>query len=290
MNPLEISKFEAGIGTWIMSTTAVEIATNVGTISSAPGKQFALQSSEKLQQRHYDQISAEYETHYSDPHSHEYRRRFIYEPMFEGVTLSGMNVLDAMCGSGQTTEYLLSRNAEVTGLDISNEVMDSFCKRWANCNALRRSLLASGLPDESFDCIAIVGGLHHIHPNVSRAVEEIHRLLKPGGYFCFMEPHSGSLPDLVRRFWYKHDHFFSENEASINVQALERAFESHFTFKKVRYLGNLAFLLVFNSLIFRIPVKAKPFYSPLLMWLEPLVNKLQGKVASCFVVGQWQKR
>jgi len=273
-----------------MSTAAIEIETKVGTISSAPREQFALQSSEQLQQHHYDQISAEYETHYSDPYSLQYRRRFIYAAMFDGLNLSGMNVLDAMCGSGQTTEYLLSQNAKVTGLDISNEVMDSFCSRWSNCNAVRRSLLASGLRGESFDCIAIVGGLHHIHPNVSRAVEEIHRLLKPRGFFCFMEPHSGSLPDLVRRFWYKHDHFFSDNEASIDVQALERAFDPHFTFKKVRYLGNLAFLLVFNSLIFRIPVKAKPFYSPLLMWLEPLVNKLQSKMASCFVVGQWQKR
>jgi SAM-dependent methyltransferase len=272
-----------------MSTT-IETETKVGTISSAPREQFVLQASEQLQQRHYDEISAEYEAHYSDPYSLEYRRRFIYAPMFEGLALSGMNVLDAMCGSGQTTEYLLSRNAQVTGLDISNEVMDSFCARWSNCDAVRRSLLGSGLPDESFDCIAIVGGLHHIHPNVSMAMEEIHRLLKPGGYFCFMEPHSGSLPDLVRRFWYKHDHFFSDNEASVDVKGLEREFESHFRFKKVKYLGNVAFLLVFNSLIFRIPIWAKPFYSSILMAIEPLLSRLQGKLVSCFVVGQWQKR
>ncbi len=140
-----------------MSTAAIEIETKVGTISSAPREQFALQSSEQLQQHHYDQISAEYETHYSDPYSLQYRRRFIYAAMFDGLNLSGMNVLDAMCGSGQTTEYLLSQNAKVTGLDISNEVMDSFCSRWSNCNAVRRSLLASGLRGESFDCIAIVG-------------------------------------------------------------------------------------------------------------------------------------
>jgi SAM-dependent methyltransferase len=136
----------------------------------------------------------------------------------------------------------------------------------------------------------VVGGLHHIHPNVSMAVEEIHRVLKPGGHFCFMEPHSGSFPDLVRRFWYKHDRFFSDNEASIDLQGLESAFASHFRFKKAKYQGNLAFLLVLNSLIFRIPVGAKPFYSPFLMWLESLINKLQGKVNSCFVVCQWQKK
>jgi SAM-dependent methyltransferase len=270
-------------------SAVIEIENELTTVPSVPGL-LSLQLSEQLQQRHYDDISAEYDRHYSDPYSLEYRREFIYGPMFEGLTLSGLDVLDAMCGSGQTTEYLLSKHAQVTGLDISSEVMDSFSARWSDCRAVRRSLLASGLPDQSFDCIAIVGGLHHIQPHVNRAVSEIHRLLRPGGYFCFMEPHSGSLPDLVRRFWYKHDHFFSPNEASIDVDALESSFSSHFKFKKVEYLGNLAFLLVFNSLIFRIPVKVKPFYSPFLVWLERLIGKLQGKVVSCFVVGQWQKR
>ena len=267
----------------------MEIENKLAAVTSLPGR-LSFQLSEHLQQRHYDEISNDYEAHYGDLYSVKYRWEFIYGPMFEGLTLSGMNVLDAMCGSGQTTEYLLARHARVTGLDISNEVMDSFSARWGDCRALRRSLLASRLPDQSFDCIAVVGGLHHIQPDVNSAVSEIHRLLRPRGYFCFMEPHSGSLPDLVRRFWYKHDRFFSPNEASIDVKALESSFASDFTFKKVEYLGNLAFLLVFNSLIFRIPVKVKPFYSPFLIWLERLVGKLQGKVISCFVVAQWQKK
>jgi SAM-dependent methyltransferase len=246
-------------------------------------------ASEQLQQDHYDKIADEYEAHYSDACSLEYRRKFIYEPMFEGIDLSGMKVLDAMCGSGQTTQYLLTRGALVTGLDISNEVIDSFRSRWTNCDALKRSLLDSGLPSESFDCVVIVGGLHHIHPNVSAALREITRVLKPGGYLCFMEPHSGSFPDVIRRIWYKHDRFFSDNEAAIDVDSIEREFADHFKFNKVSYLGNIAFLFVLNSLIFRIPVRAKPFYSSVLMKLEAWINKLQGKLTSCFVVARWQK-
>jgi SAM-dependent methyltransferase len=250
----------------------------------------ALQPSELLQQNHYDRIADEYEAHYGDAYSLEYRERFIYGPMFEGINLFGMNVLDAMCGSGHTTEYLLTRNARVTGLDISKKVIDSFNARWSNCRSVRRSLLDSGLPSDSFDCVVIVGGLHHIQPNVSQAIKEIYRVLRPGGYFCFMEPHSGSLPDLVRRFWYKHDHFFSDNEQAIDTVSLEREFSSQFDFNKVNYLGNLAFLLVLNSLIFRIPVGAKRLYSPLLLRLEALINKLQGKTMSCYVVARWQKK
>ena len=251
--------------------------------------QAQLGASERQQQEHYDRIAADYETHYSDEWSVEYRRRFIYEPMFAGLTLDGMQVLDAMCGSGQTTSYLLTRGASVTGLDISNEVIDTFQSRWTRANAVKRSLLDSGLPDNSFDCVAVVGGLHHIHPNVKAAIREIHRVLKPGGHFCFMEPHSGSFPDVVRRIWYRFDRFFSDNEAAIDVSALQKDFGDSFELRNVNYLGNIAFLLVLNSLIFRIPPKSKRFFAPLLMKLEPWVNKLQTKLTSCFVVTQWQK-
>jgi SAM-dependent methyltransferase len=154
---------------------------------------------------------------------------------------------------------------------------------------VKRSLLDSGLPGNSFDCVAVVGGLHHIHPNVKAAMSEIHRVLKPGGHFCFMEPNSGSLPDVVRRVWYRFDRFFSDNEAAIDVSLLQRDFRGDFELRKVDYLGNIAFLLVLNSLIFRIPPKSKRFFAPLLMRLEPWVNKLQTKLTSCFVVTQWQK-
>jgi len=245
---------------------------------------------EQLQQQHYDEIGAEYHAHYSDSASLEYRRRFIYEPMFAGLKLRNMRVLDAMCGSGQTTEFLLGNQAIVTGLDISREVIDSFRSQWRGCQAVQRSLLESGFADNSFDCVAVVGGLHHIHPNLRKAMHEIHRVLKPGGYFCFMEPHTGSLPDIIRRFWYKHDRFFSANEAAIDLERLASDYASHFRPGKTEYLGNVAFLFVLNSLIFRIPLRAKRFYSRPLIALESFLTRLQIKRSSCFVVAQWQKR
>lgn len=252
--------------------------------------QTQLGASERQQQEHYDHIAADYEAHYSDEWSIEYRRRFIYEPMFEGLNLSGMKVLDAMCGSGQTTSYLLGRGANVTGLDISNEVVETFRACWTEADIVKRSLLDSGLPDNAFDCIVVVGGLHHIHPRVKQAIVEIHRILKPGGYFCFFEPHSGSLPDIIRRVWYRFDRFFEDNEASIDVTRLEKDFGDRFELKKAEYCGNIAFLLVLNSLIFRIPVSSKKYFSPALMKVEALISKLQTKLTSCFVVTQWQKR
>lgn len=258
--------------------------------ASSPTWQAELNASERQQQEHYDTIAADYEAHYSDEWSIEYRRKFIYEPMFAGLDLSGKKVLDAMCGSGQTTSYLLTRGANVTGLDISNEVIETFLARWTDATAVKRSLLDSGLPDDAFDFVAVVGGMHHIHPYFKRAVKEIHRVLKPGGYFCFMEPHTGSFPDVIRRVWYRFDKYFSDNEAAINISQMQKDFSNEFELKKAQYMGNVAFLLVLNSLIFRIPPRGKSLISPPLMKLEPLINKLQTKLTSCFVVAQWQKK
>ena len=273
-----------------MSTAEMGLADDIESIRRVGVQRPESLPSEQLQRQHYDRIAAAYEAHYSDACSREYRRRFIYDPMFSGIDLSNMRVLDAMCGSGQTTDYLLAHGATVTGLDISSEVIDSFRDRWPDCKAERRSLLSSGFADDSFDCITVVGGLHHIHPNVSVAVREVHRILKAGGYFCFMEPHSGSLADVVRRFWYKHDRYFSDNEASIDLDLLKKEFSSCFSAIHTRYMGNVAFLLVLNSLIFRIPLRVKSFYSRRLMGIESAITGLQGKLSSCFVIAQWQKR
>src|SRR6266545_3967753 len=94
--------------------------------STAAFEEMRFDASELLQRSHYDKIAEEYEAHYGDSSSREYRRRFIYEPMFVGLNLEGLSVLDAMCGSGHTTEYLLSCGADVTGLDISPEEINRF--------------------------------------------------------------------------------------------------------------------------------------------------------------------
>ena len=246
--------------------------------------------SELLQEAHYDQIGEAYDSHYGDAFSNKYRVRFFYEPMFEGVKLSGMNVLEAMCGNGQTVEYLTDQGSKVTGLDISPVAINAFRLRWPDCNAVCGSMLDSGFEDESFDCVTIVGGLHHIHPNLNEAIREIHRILKPGGYFCFTEPHTGSVADAIRQVWYRYDKLFAANEAAVDVNELKNEFSSQFKFTKETYMGNIAYLLVFNSMVFRIPVRLKFVYSDILMRIESLINYLPGKLLSCFVVVQWQKK
>lgn len=250
----------------------------------------AIPDSETLQKEHYDRIGAEYDNHYNDLYSQKYMRRFVFEPMFAGVEVNDKSVLEAMCGGGQLTEYLLNKNAKVTGLDISPQQTINFKRRHKKADVVCGSILNSGIESESFDVVAVIGGIHHMPPYTNESIQEIYRVLKPGGYFCFMEPHSRTLAESFRRAWYKRDSLFAENEAAIDMNDLHKDFSEHFDFRHEHYLGNFGYLFVLNSMVFRIPLKLKRVYSPAFIAAEAVLNKILGKPFSCFVVAQWQKK
>ena len=246
---------------------------------------------EGTQRQHYNRIAAAYEAQYDDPDGLAYREKFLYEPLFASLDLEGRDVLEALSGSGHATEYLLThKKALVTGLDISEEAIASFQIRWPNCEAICAPITESGLPDESFDCIVVVMGLHHLHPHLEGALREIHRLLKKGGVFCFTEPHKESRFNRLRGIWYRHDSLFADNEESLDIEALKRQCESLFTFRSEQHVGNAAYLLVLNSMIFRVPLWLKRLYSPAVMRLENFLARFHSPAFSLAVVCQWEKK
>ena len=249
-----------------------------------------LNQTELLQRDQYDRISEAYELHYGDEFSQSYRRKFMFEPMTDGVPLEGMKAVDAMCGSGESTQHLLNGGAQVTGIDISPVEIEKFKIRYPTCEARQASILNAGLPDASVDLVCVFGGLHHLHPHVNDAVAEIERILKPGGYFVFTEPPAGSLPEYLRQIWYSADSMFAENEAGIDLEGMKKEFGDRFKFEVERYGGSFAYLLVLNSMIFRIPHSWKPYYSGVCMLFEKWVEPLQGRLLSCSVVCRWRKR
>ena len=80
------------------------------------------------------------------------------------------------------------------------------------------------------------------------------------------------------------------NEDAIDPSEMKCKFASRFIFNRERYLGNAAYLLVLNSMVFRIPLKMKPFYTRPLLLLESIISQFQGRLLSCFVVCQWRKK
>ena len=152
-----------------------------------------------IQKAHFDAIQRRYEAHYDDTCSRRYRDRFFHERMFRGVELAGKTVLEAIdCGSGQTTSFLLSKGATVTGLDVSEESIASFRARWPSCRAIRASVLESNLESEAFDLIVVVGGLHHLHPHISAATRVSSSVVSSGAGRVFLLRRTA--PGLSSRF------------------------------------------------------------------------------------------
>lgn len=105
----------------------------------------------------------------------------LMRPVWE--SLAAPVVLDAGCGTGDMIQWLSMKSPDVTGLDISQTALD-FCRRRGIENLVLGS--ASELPfDEgsfdvvtSFDVLVQLPGLS----DVERAMNEMNRVLKPGGW------------------------------------------------------------------------------------------------------------
>ena len=97
-------------------------------------------------------------------------------------------VLDVGCGVGVLLQDMVGRYAYVHGLDVSAE---SLLLVDIDSPNLRGLVVGDGehLPYRSaaFDAVVLRGTLHHI-PNVDQALQEFHRVLKPGGTLLMVEP------------------------------------------------------------------------------------------------------
>lgn len=103
---------------------------------------------------------------------------------------SGGSILDAGCGVGWSS-YLLSRESyQVTGLDLNGSAFEPPTS--AQLSFVEGSVLELPFASGVFDIVAINEALEHV-PDPRRALEEMIRVLKPGGVLCLVGPNLLSL-------------------------------------------------------------------------------------------------
>jgi SAM-dependent methyltransferase len=102
----------------------------------------------------------------------------------------GKTVLDLGCGSGENLIPLVTRGANVMGMDISPDLIELARQRLGNygldATLEVRSAYETALPDESLDVVFSVALMHHLE--LPPVCAEIHRILRPGGLFILKEP------------------------------------------------------------------------------------------------------
>jgi SAM-dependent methyltransferase len=107
-------------------------------------------------------------------------------------SVSGKDVLDLGCGTGYGTAHIAGKCASICGVDVSDEAIMYASQKYHAPNLTFKTIGKIGdepLPfaDAAFDVILSFQVIEHIL-DTNAYLEEIHRVLKPGGIFIVATP------------------------------------------------------------------------------------------------------
>ena len=105
--------------------------------------------------------------------------------------ISGGKVLDVATGSGGFIHFLvegLKDYEEIIGIDTKEGIEEVFDEQFGDKPICYKKMDAAKMEfaDESFDTVCISNSLHHM-PDLSGTLNEMLRVLKPGGHLILLE-------------------------------------------------------------------------------------------------------
>lgn len=156
-----------------------------------------------------------------------------WEDLLERYAAEG-TVLDIGCGGGAHVKKLqrLNQEREVFGIEISKRQLEK------SADSIRPYLIQGDgerLPfqPDSFTSIITRASLHHLPNWDSLFLQEIKRVLEPGGTFVFWEPGKYNPPAAIRRRFFPSDSH-TPDESPFDPRELESVLKSGFSAVDVR--------------------------------------------------------
>lgn len=121
------------------------------------------------------------------------------------VPLAGARIVEAGCGAARLARELVGRygTAEVIGLEVdARQLAKNLLSPVERLRFARAGAQAIPLADASFDGALMLKSLHHVPmPLMDQALNEVFRVLRPGGWLYVSEPvYAGELNELIRLF------------------------------------------------------------------------------------------
>ncbi len=114
--------------------------------------------------------------------------RFILKQLGD---VRGQSLLDLGCGAGENSVYFAMKGANCVASDYSPGMVDVALQLAAKNGVQVEGKVVNAMdidyPDNTFDIVYASNLLHHI-PQPEVTIQEIHRVLKPGGKMCFWDP------------------------------------------------------------------------------------------------------
>ena len=171
-----------------------------------------------------------------DGHS---RLRYELEPFiadFAGFSdCAGKKILEIGVGLGADHLRFAAAGADLTGIDLSSCAVRHTHRRLAEAGFESNLQVADAeaLPfdDESFDFVYSWGVLHH-SPDTGRAIDELFRVLRPGGRFAVMIYNRRSIVGLI--LWLRYGLPFGRSLDQVLARYLESPGTKAFTVRQAQ--------------------------------------------------------
>lgn len=127
--------------------------------------------------------------------AHRYTKEWHIPEAAGFASASGLKVLEIGCGLGTDGAQFAEAGADYTGVDLTEAAVELARKRFEFYELPGKFETADAenldFADESFDLVYSHGVLHHT-PDTQKAIDEVHRVLRPGGRALVMLYHRDS--------------------------------------------------------------------------------------------------
>lgn len=243
------------------------------------------------QKQMFEDMHDRYSEATTDRYAEAYKEEFIYRPVLRELE-GAKSLMELASGVGSASGWMRDHHPdlEISGCDISESAAREFTERHDR-PCFVWDLTRPIEPEETYDAVLVMGGIHHLVADLPTAFANISRLLNPGGKLIMTEPNADFVLEPLRKLWYKldTDHFDAENEHALSHPKLAKEHAGSLTPSSLSYVGGPAYFLLLQNWVLRIPNGTKKFIAPALMVAERLYHRLPGRLPFSTFVAVWEK-
>jgi len=170
----------------------------------------------------YDTVAKEYAETFSGEHEKKPKDQEILHRFSQEIG-DRRPVWDCGCGPGQTTKYLKDLGIEISGLDLSEKIIEQARTIHPEINFKKGNILELGFENESIaGVVAFYAIVHFTKEQVGIAFLEAFRVLQPGGIFLFTYHIGGETIHLDEFLGRKVDIEFMFFTTDFKIEIIER--------------------------------------------------------------------
>jgi ubiquinone/menaquinone biosynthesis C-methylase UbiE len=155
----------------------------------------SIKNQENSERSHFDKMAVNYDANYGYNNDFfNYKKEKKLLPLANLLSKSkdsNLKILEIGCGTGEYTTNLakIFPKSNISGLDISSGILSiakKKCRRYRKVKFIVGSAYSLPFRAKSFDVVCGFYILHHL--DLKRVMDEVGKVLKPGGIAYFVEP------------------------------------------------------------------------------------------------------